>query len=140
MNDARLNELRQKYKDRNLLEELGWGAYANHSGYTSKSNGEFLNWLCNEAYRELKKTQPEPCDDVVSRKAAIRACGGYLVPAGIIKALPPVTPKQRAEKWILVTDNNGQHFVCNKCGEWRYHQRQKFCGECGSKMKGENNG
>ena len=59
MNDTRLTELREKYKDRNLMEELGWGAYANHSGYTSKSNGELLNWLCNAAYRALKSQTEE---------------------------------------------------------------------------------
>lgn len=54
MNDARLAELREKYQDRNLMEELAWGTYANHSGYVSKANGEFINWLCNAAYRALK--------------------------------------------------------------------------------------
>ena len=58
MNDARLAELREKYKNRSLLEELGWGTYANHSGYTSKQNGEFLNWLCNAAYRAIKDDKP----------------------------------------------------------------------------------
>ena len=51
-----------------------------------------------------------------------------------VKQLPPIQPKR--EKWILVTDNNGQHFECNRCGEWRYHQEQKFCGECGAEMEG----
>ena len=55
MNDERLSELQEKYKDRNLLEELAWGAYADHSGYTSKQNGEFLNWLCLMAYKALKE-------------------------------------------------------------------------------------
>lgn len=55
MNDERLAELQEKYKDRNLLEELAWGVYANHSGYTSKQDGEFLNWLCLMAYKALKE-------------------------------------------------------------------------------------
>ena len=55
MNDERLAELKEKYKDRNLFEELAWGAYADHSGYTSKQNGEFLNWLCMAAYKALKE-------------------------------------------------------------------------------------
>ena len=55
MNDERLAELKEKYKDRNLLEELAWGAYFDHSGYTSKQNGEFLNWLCMTAYEALKE-------------------------------------------------------------------------------------
>lgn len=57
MNDTRLAELNKKYKKRNLLEELAWGVYANHSGYTSKSNGEFLNCLCLSAYKKLRAIQ-----------------------------------------------------------------------------------
>ncbi len=75
MNDARLAELREKYKNRNLLEELAWGIYADHSGYTPKQSGEFLNWLCNMAYRAVKGQQkawipvskrlPEEAADVI---------------------------------------------------------------------------
>lgn len=50
-----------------------------------------------------------------------------------IKQLPPIQPKRG--RWILVTDNNGQHFECNHCGEWRYHQEQNFCGNCGVNME-----
>ena len=57
MNDTRLAELKEKYKKRNLLEELAWGVYVNHSGYTSKSNGEFLNWLCLSSYKKLRAIQ-----------------------------------------------------------------------------------
>ena len=53
--DDKLEYLREKYKDRNLLEELGWGAYNIHSGYLNKADADFLNWLCNAAYREIKK-------------------------------------------------------------------------------------
>lgn len=60
MNDNRLAELKDKYKDRNLLEELAWGVYANHSGYTSKQNGEFLNWLCLMAYKTIKGFEERP--------------------------------------------------------------------------------
>ena len=144
MNDARLNELRQKYKDRNLLEELGWGAYANHSGYTSKHNGEFLNWLCNEAYRELKKTQPEPCEDAVSREAvldALRTCYDtetitydngdeyihYGDAVGEVEQLPPVTPKQGTGEWI---EDKGQQILMQNFIErgevWR------VCSVCGA--------
>lgn len=54
--------------------------------------------------------------------------------AKVIDRLMSAQPEQRTGKWILVTDNNGQHFVCNKCGTWRHNQGQKFCGECGAKM------
>lgn len=61
--DDKLEYLREKYKDRNLLEELGWGAYNIRSGYLNKSDADFLNWLCNAAYREIKKlTNRDPAD------------------------------------------------------------------------------
>lgn len=40
-------------------------------------------------------------------------------------------------KWIIVTDSRGRHAECPYCGEWKYHSNQKFCGECGAEMKGE---
>ena len=44
-------------------------------------------------------------------------------------------PKQKTGRWILVTDNRGQHFECDKCGEWRCHQGQNFCSHCGADMR-----
>lgn len=57
MNDSRLLELKEIYKNRNLIEELSWGVYARHDGYTSKQNGEFLNWLCYMAYKKIKEME-----------------------------------------------------------------------------------
>ena len=74
--------------------------------------------------------------DTISRQAAIDAL--YSVDeynsrsVKAIKQLPPIQPKRG--RWVLVCDNNGMHFICNKCGAWRYHQEQKFCGECGSRL------
>ncbi len=31
-----------------------------------------------------------------------------------------------------VYDNRGRHFICSKCGDWKYYTGQKYCGECGS--------
>ena len=77
--------------------------------------------------------------DCISRQQAIDAL--YSVDeynarsVKAIKELPPIQPKRG--RWVLVCDNNGMHFICNKCGAWRYHQEQKFCGECGADMRGE---
>jgi ribosomal protein L37E len=95
-------------------------------------------------------------DELISRQQAIDALRklreediedyGCEIPEGFnqdhldratfaIKQLPPIQPKRG--RWVLVCDNNGMHFVCNKCGAWRYHQEQKFCGECGTDMRGK---
>ena len=87
--------------------------------------------------------------DLISRQAAIdalRAMQTYKLFAGDdmllidqagaqteLMLLPPIQPKRG--RWVLVCDNNGMHFICNKCGAWRYHQEQKFCGECGADMR-----
>ena len=55
----------------------------------------------------------------------------------IVRGEPTIEPERKTGKWILVTDSNGQHYVCDHCGEWRYHQNQKFCGECGYVMMEE---
>ena len=86
---------------------------------------------------ELGTNLAEVGTDCISRQAAIDAL--YSVDeynsrsVKAIKQLPPIQPKRG--RWVLVCDNNGMHFICNKCGAWRYHQEQKFCGECGSDMR-----
>ena len=82
-------------------------------------------------------------DELISRQSVIEVIEEY--PHGDwnietmsdmaerIKRLPPIQPKRG--RWVLVCDNNGMHFICNKCGAWRYHQEQKFCGECGADMR-----
>ena len=84
-------------------------------------------------------------DDLISRQAAIDAlnhelrCGAVINQCGlevayeVIEDLPPAQPKRG--RWVLVCDNNGMHFICDKCGAWRYHQEQNFCGECGADMR-----
>ena len=60
---------------------------------------------------------------------------GISIAIGKVLDAPTIEPERKTGKWILVTDNYGQHYICNHCGEWRYHQEQKFCGECGAKME-----
>ena len=55
----------------------------------------------------------------------------------LIEKAPTIEPERKKGKWILVTDSNGQHCICDHCGEWKYHQEQKFCGECGADMREE---
>lgn len=60
---------------------------------------------------------------------------GIGIAIGKVWDAPTIEPERKKGKWILVTDNNGQHFICDHCGEWRYRQNQKFCGECGADMR-----
>ena len=74
-------------------------------------------------YGGLAKIHPHDC----------RGIAEYF--AKQIDAMPTIEPERKTGRWVLVTDNNGQHCVCPYCGEWKYHQNQKFCGECGAKME-----
>lgn len=74
MNDKRLEELNEKYKNRNIREELVWGCYAKHSGYTSKQDGEFINWLCNRAIAEIKEANKAAAVESHSEKEIYQGC------------------------------------------------------------------
>lgn len=45
--------------------------------------------------------------------------------------------ERKKGKWVLINDNNGQHYICKFCGEWKYHQKQNYCGHCGADMREE---
>lgn len=127
MNDEKLAELREKYKNRNLREELSWGAYANHNGYTGKTNAEFLNWLCNAAYRRIKELEEnETVKEFVNK---CRECG-----------------KQQKSEWVVTSQGFPPEptTTCKKCGfdrdfnieHWYWH-KIKFCPNCGAEMEVE---
>lgn len=116
MNTERLAELKEKYKDRNLLEELYWGIYADHSGYTSKQNGEFLNWLCLMAYTKIKGADQAPT--VVNEK---------------------LTTERPKGEWIIVDDTEKFIAKCSVCGrieDSRMVKYHPFC-RCGAYMQKE---
>ena len=88
-------------------------------------------------------------NELIDRQAAIDVGSDLIIPVdgyhmynqainnycAELTNLPAVESERKTGKWILVTDNNGQHFICGQCGEWRYRQGQKFCGECGADMR-----
>ena len=101
---------------------------------------------------EMQKAQPEPCEDAVSRKDCLQALSHLMDVEGfrdgwavsranvecMLKAMPPVTPKQRTGKWIL--DRSGA-YCCSECmepcaGYVMMKPRDKFCKMCGAKMEG----
>lgn len=84
----------------------------------------------------LEKQMQEPCDDTISRQAAIRIAEqgqvqGYEWQFKELVKLPPVTPQPKMGRWIRVTDRSG-HLVweCDKCG-WQQRYNTNFCPDCG---------
>ena len=123
---------------------------------------DFLEWINSGA---LSCSEFPNSSDTIYRQDAIDAvkknkfrltfseeqnCEGHVawsaeavysdVMEGALSELPSAQPEREKGEWILVTDNNGQHYECSRCGAWRYHQEQEFCGSCGADMRGKNNG
>ena len=52
-------ELIEKYKNRNLKEELSWAAYHTRKGYMSAENEDYYRWLALAAYNRIKELEEE---------------------------------------------------------------------------------
>ena len=85
---------------------------------------------------------PEPCDDVVSREAAIDAAlsafSRGLLASPDIRKLPSVTPKRKTEKCVPAKDGYEDHVKCTGCFkayDWiSQAQYYDFCPNCGAEM------
>ncbi len=98
---------------------------------------------CKEAIKVLKA---EPCENAVSLDGVIDTIEWYRTnPQHFtednliedIKGLPPVTPKPRTGKWILVRNKLGATIdrICSCCN--RSHEKTSdYCPNCGAKMEG----
>ena len=107
------------------------------------------------------KTELKPCDDAVSRQAAVEAfqmfreyesnCsneGWVNRIETVLNQLPPVNPQPKMGRWIYGEDNLGtgrDGWYCNQCGHfefWDYSMDMKSaklilpnpCPNCGAKM------
>lgn len=76
--------------------------------------------MVNQRLHDLPSAQPERCEDCRNFNKA-----RLLIPQ----------PERKKGEWIIVTDSRGRHAECPYCGEWEYHSKQKFCGECGARME-----
>ena len=114
--------------------------------------GEYF-WGGAKTANELNNLDVEPVDfaellptvtDTISRKAAVEACGGYLVPAKIIKQLPSAQPERIKGHWIEIALSN-HTYKCSVCGRLLVNitdgknnvaKNYPYC-HCGADMRGE---
>ena len=95
----------------------------------------------NDGYKEALKS--EPCEDAISRQAAIDAirkihpvdteydCTLYdkLDVMYVLKELPPDNPQPKTGHWM---DNHNGTYTCDECG--CNHSRSNYCPDCGCRM------
>ena len=101
-------------------------------------------------YDDISETIPplEPCDDAVSREAALIIAGTHTLTVDetvkAIKNLPPVTQKSKTGHWIKKEDDTCWWYVCSECEQEPLKNRwndddvlSSFCPNCGAKMESE---
>lgn len=91
----------------------------------------------------IKALQQEPCEDCISREAAIRIAEqgqihGYEWQFKKLTILPAVTPKTKIGHWIFV-DKAKEHAHCSECGYGNVDlvngKPHNYCENCGAKME-----
>lgn len=104
----------------------------------------------DEALELCHILEQEPCEDCISRKAALDMATTIqtddysgnevmeVVDIDEIKALPPVTPTRKKGKWIVLKDGYGDivEAVCSCCHANGNH-KWRCCPYCESKMEVE---
>ena len=89
----------------------------------------------------IKALRHEPCEDCISRQAAIDTYKNLRLPIYPLEELPPVKPEQKKGRWIKIDDCSNSGYYCSEC-----HKRVvkegwsdtvkiiKYCPNCGAKM------
>lgn len=94
----------------------------------------------------IEALSAEPCDDAISRQAALdkaayteteEGWSGMTVDVKDIESLPPVTPQPKLGRWI--ESNDKDFYRCSECGCYWEKDEVKycnidFCPNCGAKM------
>ena len=109
---------------------------------TTCRHGGHCEWVacdkCN--HYESDALSQQPCDDCISRQAVIEITAetGALETQARVRALPPVTPKEKTGKWETgYSLPDGEYWKCMSCGEFiKVRARgMDYCGHCGARME-----
>lgn len=109
--------------------------------------------LCRDTANLLEELEQQPCDDAISREAAITIAGTHTLTVDetvkALERLPSVT--QKSGKWIKVKSGDKdfpESIVCSRCSNENSHLdfnenaepigkvfvTSKYCPNCGAKM------
>ncbi|MBQ1296956.1 MAG: hypothetical protein IIY21_23120 [Clostridiales bacterium] len=90
----------------------------------------------------IKALSAEPCEDCISRQAAIDVVHEYFekylnlnddICLDGIRSLPSVTPEQKMGHWINYQKNIWIYAQCSECGTV-HDTKTNYCPNCGAKM------
>jgi hypothetical protein len=87
----------------------------------------------------IKALEQEPCEDCISRQAAIDACDqsiNLFEAVDRIKELTPVTPQPKMGHWLYSGENGADRWTCDNCFDF-VEKPTKICPNCGVKMESE---
>lgn len=127
--------------------------------------GTPLNKAIEQALKmAIKALEQQPCETAIDKKEVFNilrrnyrvqsvSVDGYCVPANYrediydeIKALPPVTPTHKVEKWIRKPIRNekggciGAEMICSYCKKDNEQDKKlAYCPNCGAEMRGSEN-
>ena len=87
---------------------------------------------------ETKIVEQQPCDDAISRQAAIDAVTKYCTQYDLrdlladVEMLYSITPSEKVGRWIM----HENHRECSHCNVWLQKDmpRNSYCPNCGAKM------
>ena len=98
--------------------------------------------------KKLPSVILQPCEDAISRRAAIEAINTYWLEMykpsidgyiNCLEQLPNVASNRPKGHWI---EKDDYLYVCSECGQYIYseteHEREEFhafCGRCGADMR-----
>ena len=83
----------------------------------------------------IAEISAEPCEDAISRQAAINVASGYCHSANVAKELaklPSVNPQPKTGHWQDLTGL----FFCSEC-DGGFAKPWHYCPNCGAKMESE---
>lgn len=92
----------------------------------------------------IEKVEQEPCNDCISRQAAIEQSivlrdisnpdkEWEVVTVATIKHLKSVQPEPKTGHWIKINVNYYNRYQCNQCDRL-VEEKTDFCPNCGAKM------
>lgn len=131
---------RMRLIDADTLEREGW--------FLSRNRQVDSKTMVYEVKKptEFPTIELEPCEDAISREAAIDAInrglpGIFFRPVGefLLHNVPSVTPQPKTGKWIphkSVFGGLGEKvYTCDQCGYNIGFHAENFCPRCGADMR-----